>query len=198
MLKTSFAETARIAITTYGAVQKPGELAEFLELLADLQPKVVVEVGVYSGGTLYAWSQVAPDSTVIGIDLLEGGPYPVYASNGKPRDEHGATMIIGDSHHPDTRDELEKILDGRPIDALFIDGDHTYNGVRMDYDLYRPLVRPGGVIAFHDIVSHLYAQNCDVVTLWCEIKDESAVEIVSSVGDSWGGIGVLHVPSIGT
>ncbi len=37
------------------------------------------------------------------------------------------------------------------IDALFIDGDHAYKAVLQDWLLYSPLVRPGGIIAFHDV-----------------------------------------------
>jgi len=37
-------------------------------------------------------------------------------------------------------------------DFLFIDGDHTYEGVEGDFEMYSPLVRRGGIIAFHDIV----------------------------------------------
>jgi predicted O-methyltransferase YrrM len=183
-------EVAETAIR-HGACQKPWELAEFLDMLVDYKPKVIVEIGVFAGGTLYAWSRVAPNPTVIGIDLMPSGSYPVYASNGKPRDEHGATVIVGDSHDWKTVAALAKCLDGHPIDCLFIDGDHTYDGVRQDYEMYRPLVKVGGLIAFHDIVTHQYALNCEVVKLWTEIKDESAVEIIDPEGDSWGGIGVL-------
>lgn len=34
--------------------------------------------------------------------------------------------------------------------ALFVDGDHSYNGVKLDIKLYAPRVVPGGIIAFHD------------------------------------------------
>jgi predicted O-methyltransferase YrrM len=36
------------------------------------------------------------------------------------------------------------------IDFLFIDGDHHYEAVRREYQLYAPLVREGGIIGFHD------------------------------------------------
>lgn len=171
-----------------GACQKAWELAEFLDVLADMKPQLIVEIGSHAGGTLYAWSRVAP--AVIGMDICESAM--VYPHTGKPRDEHGAQMVIGDSRDESTRDALVEALGGRMIDCLFIDGDHTYEGVRSDYEMYSDLVRPGGLIAFHDIVTHLYALHCEVVKLWCEIKNESAVEIVSSEGDHWGGIGVLR------
>ena len=37
-------------------------------------------------------------------------------------------------------------------DLLFIDADHTYNGVKNEHELYAPMVAKGGIIAFHDAV----------------------------------------------
>jgi len=37
-----------------------------------------------------------------------------------------------------------------PVDFIFIDGDHSYNGLRGDWEAWSPLVAPGGVIALHD------------------------------------------------
>ena len=37
-----------------------------------------------------------------------------------------------------------------PIDLLFIDGDHSYEGIRQDWDDWTPLVREGGHVALHD------------------------------------------------
>ena len=169
------------------AIQKPRELTEFLSLLIDADPRVIVEIGVHAGGTLYAWRQVAP--VVIGID-----------QNPLGRD-WGATVIVGDSHHQDTVAALTKRLDGRAIDCLFIDGDHTYEGVRQDYKMYSPLVRHGGLIAFHDIAPILPGQNnvedIQIPRFWDEIKDESAIEIIDT-GDhvrahiAGFGIGILR------
>jgi predicted O-methyltransferase YrrM len=38
------------------------------------------------------------------------------------------------------------------IDLLFIDGNHDYPAVLQDYEQWSPLVKPGGIIAFHDVV----------------------------------------------
>jgi len=37
-----------------------------------------------------------------------------------------------------------------PIDLLFIDGDHSYEGVKSDWELYAPHVTPFGIVVFHD------------------------------------------------
>lgn len=44
--------------------------------------------------------------------------------------------------------DVRRALGGNQIDVLFIDGDHSKNGVMRDYSMYEPLVRPGGAIIF--------------------------------------------------
>ena len=41
----------------------------------------------------------------------------------------------------------------RPIRLLFIDGDHSYESSKEDYELFEPFVVAGGVICFHDLGS---------------------------------------------
>lgn len=180
-------QIARDAIANR-AIQKVNELAEFLCILTDLEPEVVVEIGVHQGGTLYAWEQVAP--ITIGIDWAPDGPHILGFGC--------STVILGDSHDVKTVEALRKTLDYRLIDCLFIDGDHSYDGARQDFQMYSPLVRRGGLVAFHDIAPILPNQvndeNIQIKNLWDEIKDESAVEIIDSDDqrDIAGfGIGVL-------
>ncbi len=51
-----------------------------------------------------------------------------------------------------------------------IDGDHSYDGVKRDFEMYEPLVGEGKPIAFHDIVPHPQAPACEVDRFWNEIK----------------------------
>jgi len=84
------------------------------------------------------------------------------------------------------------MLADRPLDVLFIDGDHSYGGVKADWEMYGPLVAPDGLIAFHDIVPHRPETECEVYTLWQELKTRFAHrEIIANIGQSWGGIGII-------
>jgi predicted O-methyltransferase YrrM len=47
-------------------------------------------------------------------------------------------------------DEILPVLAPEQFDLIFIDADHSYEGVRADIELSLPLLRPGGVLAFHD------------------------------------------------
>ena len=55
-----------------------------------------------------------------------------------------------------------------PIDLLFIDGNHDYEAVLQDYEQWSPLVKPGGMIAFHDVV---LGENPDPVGPGMVIKE---------------------------
>jgi predicted O-methyltransferase YrrM len=64
---------------------------------------------------------------------------------------HGATVLEGNSHDHVTLQRLKDQLGGRPVDVLFIDGDHSLDGALADWRMYSPLVRPGGLVLLHDI-----------------------------------------------
>jgi predicted O-methyltransferase YrrM len=42
----------------------------------------------------------------------------------------------------------------KPIDYIFIDGDHIYEAVKQDFNDWFPFVKQGGIIAFHDSASN--------------------------------------------
>lgn len=68
-----------------------------------------------------------------------------------------------------------------PVDMVFIDGDHSYEGVRGDWEAWRLNVRPGGIVALHDSV------NCRMPDVGSErftqevIKKDPAYRFVEAV-----------------
>jgi predicted O-methyltransferase YrrM len=185
-----------------GALQKLREIAPLIALVRRGSPAVVVEIGTAAGGTFYAWCQAArADATVVSIDL-PGGRFggaersvEVATLRGYGRARQQLHFIRADSHQLETLDQLRAVLDGREIDFLFIDGDHTYDGVRRDFEMYAPLVRRGCPIAFHDVVPHAQQPDCEVDRFWSEIKSRyRSVEFIDLVegAEQYGGIGVLY------
>ena len=78
-----------------------------------------------------------------------------------------------DSHLTSTSDFLKTLLPKDGIDFLFIDGDHRYDGVKMDFEMYSPLLRPGGLVRFHDICTNAKDKTCGVDRFWLEIRTKS-------------------------
>lgn len=178
--------------------QVPSEILSFAKLIKELQPKTVLEVGTANGGTLFLLCRLAhPDATVISVDLpggVYGGGYPewktpVYQSFQLP--QQSLHLLRADSHAQETLEKVKSLLGGRRLDLLLIDADHTYEGVKKDYELYSPLTEPGGVVAFHDIVPHPPELGCGVDRFWNEIKRPQSREIIEDVAQEWAGIGIL-------
>lgn len=74
--------------------------------------------------------------------------------------------ILGDSHDKKTYLKLIKALKGRTVNLLFIDGDHTYDGVRKDYFQYESLVQRG-IVAVHDIACE--REGVEVPLFWSNL-----------------------------
>jgi predicted O-methyltransferase YrrM len=162
---------------------------------------VVIEIGTADGGTLFVFTALAhPRADIVSIDLpggADGGGYPrwkrsLYRSFAS---EHQKMHLIrGDSHSRAQRVRVERILGGRPVDFLFIDGDDTYAGAQADFDWYAPLVRPGGLIALHDICRHPPGTSSQVDRLWRELRAaRKGEEIIEDPEQGWAGIGLLFV-----
>lgn len=140
------------------AMQRPTEVAAFLREVRALAPRSILEIGTASGGMLFLLAKcAAPDASIVSVDLPRGrfgGGYarwriPLYSSFAtRPQ---RINLVRADSHKRETLERVERILDGRPLDLLFVDGDHTYEGVMSDLQMYGPLLREGGLLALHDI-----------------------------------------------
>lgn len=130
------------AINEHRAWQNVAELAEVLYLVAQEDPTVVVEIGSAWGGTLHAWRGLPTVPLVYGVTMRHYG---------FPPDREGITVLEGDSHDRATLQRLKDQMGGRWASVLFIDGDHTFDGVVADWRMYGPLVAPGGLVLFHDV-----------------------------------------------
>jgi predicted O-methyltransferase YrrM len=187
-----------------GAVQKVKELSSLISLLKRRRLRTIVEIGTAKGGTFYAWCKIAePDAAIISIDL-PGGPFgggysirDIKKFRGYGRKRQRLYFLRKDSQKRETVDQVIKIIKGRGIDFLFIDGDHRYSGVKKDWNLYSPLVKRHGVIVFHDILFHPEVRSCKVDKFWKEIKrNYRHREFIYKKDDrgwgQWGGIGIIY------
>lgn len=193
----------------YPMEQHPQEIRPFAEWLLNRSHysiKGVLEIGVRRGGTAALWHALC-SGAVIGVDyggIDSLGEDETRLLADKMQDELDRYYFIyGDSHSENTRirvmrDILHLCKDGK-VDLLFLDGDHSYEGVKKDFEMYKGLVSSGGCIAFHDIVdTHLTrSAGQGVYRFWQELEGDKGGDkgdkIEFSIGAEWGGIGVLQV-----
>jgi predicted O-methyltransferase YrrM len=177
------------------------ELIEMLKEVQKRKPRTVVEIGTAGGGTLLLLCCLADkNATVASIDLPGGkfgGGYsawkiPLYQDfAGKSQK---LDLLRGNSHSDAMFQDLVSILAGKPIDFLFIDADHTYEGVKRDFQLYSSLVAKDGLIGFHDIAPIAPDGEYGVRQFWNELKLEyKCREIIADPKQQGFGIGLIEV-----
>lgn len=176
------------------SVQMRDEILSLADAVKSINPKIILEIGTCNGGTLFIWSNIATDC-VITCDLnkskVREDLYQLF-----PPTESKCKIIslAGDSHDDKFLEIIKAKLGGNQIDFLFIDGDHTETGVRQDYEMYSPLVRSGGLIAFHDIVKKQPIPQNQVYYFWEELKKtEEYQEFIHDPDQTGYGIGLVHV-----
>lgn len=185
--------------------QKKNEWMEFVETFLINSPiEHALEIGCYDGGTTIFLSHLCQN--LITIDQPNPSRFDEYKYNLGNTDLHGSKLlntitnfnyVSGNSHSKDTFDKVLNILNGNKLDLLFIDGDHSYEGVKQDYEMYKVLVKKGGVIAFHDVHESAFheSHNCFVHNFWKEIKNEyedhKTIYCDRDQNSVWGGIGVI-------
>jgi len=186
-----------IAQSPVQVAQIAWELEAMMTLYVARAPKRVLEIGTFCGGTLFHFLKNATDgATVVTVDSLVDAPdnrhlFPDWC----PEGVH-CVPLIGDSHDAET---IALVSEHGPFDFVFIDGLHTYDAVKQDWDDYRKLAAPGAVIGLHDIcLVRDYpetGETAGVQKLWREIQQSGAVtqEIVCQPGQTEYGVGVIYL-----
>lgn len=181
-------------------LQNPWEISELMKRVRDRAPRVIVEIGTAKGGTLFLFCQhAADDATIISLDLpygRNGGGYPswkekLYRKFAKPG--QSLFLVRANSHLDETRKRIEDILQGRTIDVLMIDADHSYEGVKRDYELYSPLLSKDGFVAMHDVIPNRFDPEIEVHRFWDELKAATSTEeLVHDYAQGNLGIGIVR------
>lgn len=183
-------------------MQEPIELAGLIQQIADRKPKTILEIGTARGGTLLLMCRfAAPDATIISVDLpygRNGGGYPTWKEpyyQDFAQREQNLHLLRADSHASSTIDRIRDILGDEMLDFILIDADHSYEGVRRDYENYRPLLSPNGLIALHDVLPNERDPSIDVNRFWAELEADDQVQtstIVADPNQGMYGIGLVH------
>jgi cephalosporin hydroxylase len=122
---------------------------EITELVSEImkrdQTDKIVEVGMgIVGGSHRLWTKIF--KKVVTIELVPETVERFICE--EILDRKQSIFIIGDSRNPKVIQQA--VLAGSGCDVLFIDGDHTYEGVEADFRNYVDLAKPSGLVVFHD------------------------------------------------
>lgn len=186
--------------------QKPEEFKSLLDFLnVNSKKRIALEIGSNYGG--FAAGLCELYDKVITIDIKHNSNFDLLKSK-----YSNYEYIIADSTSNDTLNYLKSL--NIKFDFVFIDGNHSYDGVKSDYLKFKQLLNPDGYLGLHDIVSspENEGNNIFVSKFWNEIKNNyiESHEFISDKAtnnystdnsfhsimknqryESWGGIGIV-------
>jgi predicted O-methyltransferase YrrM len=130
------------------------EAALLYRLARDIERGPVAEIGRFKGGSTFIFASALPDGVELWsydfhvalrpdmpgaqLDAELRSALERYALEGKVH------LLVADSRTADPPPE--------PLELLFVDGDHSYEGAKADYERWSAFVAPGGHLLFHDAV----------------------------------------------
>src|SRR5437764_6548923 len=130
------------------------EAALLYRLARDVERGPVAEIGRFKGGSTFIFASALPDGAELWLydfhvalrpdmpgeqlDAELRAALERYEIDGKVR------LLVADSRTADPPPEA--------LEVLFVDGDHSYEGAKADFERWGAFVRPGGHLLFHDAV----------------------------------------------
>ena len=162
-------------------------------LLGAARPASFVELGTHHGFSYLVVCQAIRDhhlnATACAIDTWQGDEHAGYYDTGVLADlrrRNGGFSSFSSLLQSSFSDAVVRFDDGS-IDLLHIDGLHTYDAVKADFELWSPKVSARGIVLFHD--TNAFTQGFGVHRFWGEVRHAyPSFEFLHS-----GGLGVLVV-----
>ncbi|HLL60230.1 MAG TPA: class I SAM-dependent methyltransferase [Candidatus Nitrosocosmicus sp.] len=148
------------------------------DLVRNLKPQTVVELGTHYGTSIFSMAQAVKDvdlhTALYAVDTWTGDKH----TGAYDDSVYQAVNTMKYAYYPKvninflkmTFDEALDQFENSSIDLLHIDGLHTYDAVKHDYDSWKIKVKDTGIIMFHDICEHI--KDFGVYKLWEELKKE--------------------------
>lgn len=191
-----FLEPAGTRIETLTLTSWGGHIPFMFCLMNYFRPRTFLELGTHYGASFFAVCQAIREfglnCSPTAVDLWAGdehaGKYGenVYASFRRIHQDkyHGIGCVLRKDFNEAAAD-----FDNQSLDLIHIDGLHTYEAVKNDYETWLPKVSPNGIMLFHD--THVRERGFGVWKLWDEIKGD----YVSFNFSHTHGLGVLALGS---
>jgi len=136
----------------------------------------VLEIGTHSGGSALAIQKgfEGESGFIVTVDVTK-------ASDETLKNRPNIVKIRGDANKPKVIDSILDAFSGRPVDFLFIDGDHKFYPGLLNYSVYTTLLRPK-FICLDDITL-----NEDMRRLWgflsASVPDGRAINAAEMIPD---------------
>lgn len=187
-------EISQKAIKEWFSYQDSFELEMALRAIGVFKPKIVLEIGIANGASLASWAEMVQPELTIGIDPLTNPKTPEQQESfNNLLKRYNIHLIPHVSCIPEAHKELERILNGRKVDFMFIDADHRYDSVRHDYYNYVKYLNKPAIVGLHDIYysEQIFDSGSQVSVLWNRLKNQYSYD--EFYFHSSMGIGLIYI-----
>ena len=171
--------------------QVHSELDELIIRANKLQPTSYLEIGAREGIAMRYFVERVPSIKRVTVVDLPGAKWGrddsevALHENLNALDSH-TQVYLGRSDDDFVVDEVSRLR----YSIVFIDADHSYEGVSNDFEIYGPLATD--MICLHDINHPPDSNAYGPTRLWLEVKDDDTDVAIIAAG-SRKGIGVIYV-----
>lgn len=133
--------------------QNPEEYAEFVCYMANEAPPadLALDIGIASGGQTKFLRDYYPIARTIVIDIGEHPKFHHWARIKPSVKTEIVLELIQDSHVKSVREALKPFAG--QVDFAFIDGDHSYKGLKQDINLAKTVTRKDALYVLHDTLA---------------------------------------------
>ena len=157
-------------------------------LIELIKPSVVVELGSHYGVSFFSLCESAerfsPNTCIYAIDSWEGDEHAgyygesIYRQVSEYRDKyHKQNGVLIREYF----DKAHEKFQDKSIDIIHIDGLHTYEAVKEDYEMWKGKLKQEGTFLFHDW--NVKEDNFGVWKLWEEIKANDEYKVIEFTTD---------------
>ena len=148
-----------------------------MALVQMLRPKVLVELGVHTGDSYLAFCQAVStlncDTACYGVDTWKGDAHAGFYGSEiltDLRTWHDSLYGKFSRLVQSTFDEAASYFPDGAVNLLHIDGYHTYDAVKHDWEVWRPKLAGNAVVLFHDV--NVRERDFGVWKFWAELSAE--------------------------
>lgn len=199
--KQMIAEFAQDDPVAYGieSQMSANERFQLYYTLRHLVPKTsnplrFIEIGSYAGASLFlTWKTLKRmNRAMAGFAVEPGGQPQFYEVLKQVQPEVSHWRLF--SHQAAEKFPQIWEKDGNQPGFIFVDGDHTYPGVKQDILNYFPLLAPGGIMMFHDYLPVLNEQNRDAIFFHHGNQEPGIRQACQELMENRYGCEVLDIP----
>ena len=161
--------------------QNPQEYAEFVHFMATSFPpsKLALDIGIASGGqTKFLRDYYRIEKSIL-VDIGQHHKFHHWSRIRNMVNTEIVLEMIDDSHSERVRKALLPYV-GK-VDFAFIDGDHSYRGLKQDLILAKTVAIPGAIFALHDTTN---VKDC--ARVFSEMNRSADFELLGNFSHRFG------------